>query len=277
MPLFQIMKPTAKSAMQWVAPDLTLVLLSIRSRRMIEKQARALELVGLARCLADALRSRIQTGPFSGVRLDVDALPVHVAPKFLGTYEDELHGCIEMAISRRPQLVLNVGCAEGYYAVGLATRLPDTIVYAFDADPKARRATVRNASLNGVAAQARVSGVVHARELETLLRLGRALVVMDCEGAEFELLDPKAAPSLARADIIVELHPHRCPAIEEKLTARFRSTHAVERIAQTSTQLKLTHARLPAIFHASDSHRAADERRTPDVSWLCLRAHGYCA
>jgi hypothetical protein len=268
------LKTLIKSGLQSLAPDLALVLLSIRSRRLIERQVRDLGLLGLGRCLAATSNSRVQSGPFAGMRLDLEALPVHGSPKLLGTYEDELHGCIEMAISRRPQLVLNVGCAEGYYAVGLATRLPGTIVYAFDADPKARRATARNASLNGVAAQVRVSGVVHASGLERLLRLGRALVVMDCEGAEFELLDPQAAPSLARADVIVELHPHRCPAIEEKLTARFRSTHALERIAQTSTQLKLTHAHLPAILHASDRHRVVDERRTPDVGWLCLRPHG---
>ena len=271
MRLRQATKNAAKSGMEWVAPDLTLVLLSIRSRRFIERQVRYLGLADLARHLADATGSRVQAGPFAGMRIDLEALPVHVAPKFMGTYEDELHEYIETAISRGPQVVVNVGCAEGYYAVGLASRLPHAIIYAFDADPKAGRATARNASLNGVAARVQVSGVVRSKELENLLRLGRALVVMDCEGAEFELLDPKSVPSLARADIIVELHPHRHAAIEETIVHRFRLTHAVERIAQSSTEAKLARAPSPAALGASDRQRAADERRSADVYWLFLR------
>ena len=269
--LRQRTKNAAKSGMEWAAPDLTLVLLSIRSRRFIERQTGDLGLVDLARRLADASGSRVQAGPFAGMRIDLDALPVHVSPKLLGTYEDELHECIETAISRGPQVVLNVGCAEGYYAVGLAIRLPGATVYAFDADPKSRRAVVRNASLNGVAARVHASGVVRATGLESLLRLGRALVVMDCEGAEFELLDLGATPSLARADIIVELHPHRHAAIEETVIDRFRPTHTVERVAQSSTEAKLARAPSLAALRASDSHRAADERRTLDICWLFLR------
>jgi hypothetical protein len=271
MRLRQSIKNAAKSGLERAAPDLTLVWLSIRSRRFIERQARDLGLTDLARRLADASGSRVQAGPFAGMRIDVEALPVHVTPKFLGTYEDELHECIETAISRGPQVVLNVGSAEGYYAVGLATRLPDAIIYAFDADPKAGRATIRNASLNGVAARVQVSGVVRPGGLEKLLRLGRPLVVMDCEGAEFELLDPKAAPSLVEADIIVELHPHRHAAIEETMVHRFRPTHTVERIAQSSTETKLARAASLAALDASDSYRAADERRSSDICWLFLR------
>ncbi len=257
--------------MERVASELTLVALSIRSRRLIEKQARDLGLADLARKLAKTSGSRVRSGPFTGMHLDFEALPVHVAPKFLGTYEDELHESIETAIARRPEIVLNVGCAEGYYAVGFATWLPGATVYAFDADPKARKATVRNASLNGVAAQVHVSGVVRAKRLENLLRLGRALVVMDCEGAEFELLDPKAAPSLAGAEIIVELHPHRHLAIEETMVDRFQIMHRLERIAQRATEAKLTRAPLAAALGASDGRRAADERRSLDVCWLYLR------
>jgi hypothetical protein len=57
------------------------------------------------------------------MRLDYESLPVHAAPKFLGTYERELYSVIERAIELAPRYVLNIGCAEGFYAVGLALRL----------------------------------------------------------------------------------------------------------------------------------------------------------
>ena len=34
-------------------------------------------------------------------------------PKLLGTYEQELHWCVENICSMKPGLILNVGAAEG--------------------------------------------------------------------------------------------------------------------------------------------------------------------
>lgn len=263
-------KRIVKSGMQRIAPDAALVCLSIRSRRLREAQAWRLGLVDLASRLADQTASMVQSGPFAGMLLDVGTMPVHVTPKLLGTYENELTESIDDTICRAPEIVINVGCAEGYYAVGFALRLSDATIYAFDADPKARKATIRNASLNGVDARVHVSGVVHARELEGLLQRGRALVLMDCEGAEFELLHPEATPSLASADIIVELHPHRRPTVEETIIARFCSTHMIERIVQRSIDAKL--ARAPSLLDVAERRAAVDERRSRDICWMFLRA-----
>lgn len=49
-------------------------------------------------------------------------------PNLVGSYESELHLQIEQLILERPQVVIDVGCAEGYYAVGLAQRLPDATI-----------------------------------------------------------------------------------------------------------------------------------------------------
>jgi hypothetical protein len=69
------------------------------------------------------------------MRLDYELFPVDASAKFLGTYEQELHGVIEKAMESHPKFVLNIGCAEGFYAVGLAIRLNDAQVFAADSDP----------------------------------------------------------------------------------------------------------------------------------------------
>jgi protein-L-isoaspartate O-methyltransferase len=56
------------------------------------------------------------------------------AAKLLGAYEHSLHDVLLKPVSRQPDPIINVGCAEGYYAVGLARLLPDATVYAFDID-----------------------------------------------------------------------------------------------------------------------------------------------
>src|SRR5262249_45805579 len=110
-------------------PGLALQFFSTRSRRMIECQVRQLGLDRLAREVSRVTGSRVATGPFAGMILDYECFPVHASPKFLGTYEQELHRAIERAIQLRPKYVLNVGCAEGFYAVGLALRLSDAQVF----------------------------------------------------------------------------------------------------------------------------------------------------
>ena len=52
-------------------------------------------------------------------------------PKLLCCYEAELHPAIERAAARNPQLIVTIGCAEGYYAVGMARVLLAARVHAF--------------------------------------------------------------------------------------------------------------------------------------------------
>ena len=83
--------------------------------------------------------TEVWSGPFKGM----DFLPqsthgCHIA-KLLGCYEQPLQPFIEQAIRAAYPVVLNIGCAEGYYAVGMARRMPATRVHAFDIDPAAQR------------------------------------------------------------------------------------------------------------------------------------------
>src|SRR5947207_8629242 len=74
----------------------------------------------------------IQAGPFAGMRYVAPATGRTILPKLLGSYETELHSIVEQVIAADHRVVINIGCAEGYYAVGLALRLPNSRVYAFD-------------------------------------------------------------------------------------------------------------------------------------------------
>src|SRR5271165_2199287 len=83
----------------------------------------------------------VQRGPFAGTAILQEKSwgnAGDLAAKLLGFYEEELHDAVEEAIAGNPDLVLNVGCAEGFYAVGLARRLPESRVIAFDIDQPAQ-------------------------------------------------------------------------------------------------------------------------------------------
>jgi hypothetical protein len=262
--LMGFFKKKAKAAAFSAFPKLALRVISIRSRRMIESQARQLGLDRLAREVSRATGNTVAAGPFAGMRLDYELFPVHASPKFLGTYEQELHRVIERAIQLRPKYVLNVGCAEGFYAVGLAIRLSDAQIFAADADPKALSATFKNADLNGVSSRVCAVGIVRSGQFSRYLKADASLLVMDCEGAEFNLLDPTNDPVLLRTNIVVEIHPEFGRASE--IIQRFACTHNVTEI---SPRIRT----IPDIpvdpIRRLDMLRAANELRGPQ-NWIFL-------
>ena len=94
-----------------------------RARRTLESRLRSV--------LDDP--ETVLSGPFKGMRYPLRSSGQGgLLPKLLGTYERELSPAIERLISDRPTLVVNVGAAEGYYAVGLALRAPQAQVIAFE-------------------------------------------------------------------------------------------------------------------------------------------------
>jgi hypothetical protein len=147
----------------------------------------------------------VQSGPFSGLTYPPEAaISRWSAPKLLGTYEMELHPVLSTISTRKYDCAIDIGSAEGYYAVGLARmlRIP---VFAYDPAPEERAYSARMAECNDVA------GLVHLADLftvETMRRFAgqRALVVCDCEGFEERLFQPETVELTRNWDIIIELH-----------------------------------------------------------------------
>lgn len=183
----------------------------------------------LANTLAARGRAEIAAGPFAGMRYPVPASEGGRAPRLLGAYEASLHPVIETVIARAYPQVLDIGCAEGYYAVGLARRMPGSIVHARDSDPRARALCADLARANGVEARIAIGPEVTHQDL-ALCASAPTFLLCDIEGAEAKLLDPARAPALTEADILVEVHEALRPGVFALLTQRFEPTHRVTRI-----------------------------------------------
>jgi hypothetical protein len=210
-------------------------------------------------------------GPLRGLDfLSQSAEGCHVA-KLLGCYEQPLQPHIEAAIEAAYPVVLNIGCAEGYYAVGMARRMPATAVMAWDLDPKAREVCTALAAKNGVTDRVRV-GDIFRREDFAAWAGQRVLVLCDIEGAEKDLLEPQAAPALAGMDLIVESHEVLLPGITKTLIERFSPTHAIT-LVEDDGQRRLDAA--PPWFMGLahlDQLLATWEWRSGPTPWLVMRA-----
>lgn len=166
----------------------------------------------------------VQGGPFSGLRYVSGQSWGWSVPNLTGSYESELHPELERLIEDRPRTVVDVGCAEGYYAVGLALRLPGATVHAFDLDERAQRLCQDMASLNDVSERVHVNAECTIDDLD---RLGgpSTLLILDCEGFELELLRPDLASALTETVILVEMHDFVDPTISATILDRFSNTH----------------------------------------------------
>lgn len=186
-------------------------------------------------------------------------------PKLVGSYEAELHASIERAIETGYTTVVDIGAAEGYYAVGLALRLPGARIFAFDSDDSARTLCSEMATLNGVADQLTILGSCDPESLSRVMTQD-ALVICDCEGYEYELLDPVKVPALRDADLIVEVHDFMDARITPTLIERFRSTHAISRHAPAPRDPE-NYSPLD-LFPAAERRLAVEERRTAHAGFL---------
>ena len=189
--------------------------------RRLQAAHRARRLAAVTRSFLSWHGLTVSGGPFAGLTYP-DASAISLIPKLLGIYERQLHGALEDAIRAEPDTIVNVGAADGYYAVGLARRCPGAAVHAFEADAGQRALLARVAAANGTELQ--IAGMATTDDLAALAGK-RALVVMDCDGCEGAMLQPG---SLGAATIIAELHDFFEPGIGDTITARFAATHEIE-------------------------------------------------
>lgn len=175
--------------------------------------------------------ARIWSGPFVGMEYVSEATEGALIPRLLGTYESELHPHLAAAIARGLDCVIDVGCAEGYYAVGLARIAPEITVYAYDIAENARLACADLAARNGVTERVIVGGEFAPDGFEAFAGQ-RALVMVDAEGAEVDILQPALSPALAGMSIIVETHDLYRPGAMATMIERFTPTHDIVRVDQ---------------------------------------------
>ena len=175
--------------------------------------------------------AKITGGPFKGMDYVSAATEGALIPRLIGTYESELHPHFAALAAQGVDCVIDVGCAEGYYAVGLARMLPDAIVHARDTDPKAREACTELAGKNGVADRVIVGGEFAPDGFEAFTGQ-RVLVLVDTEGAEVDILQPDLSPALAGMNIIVETHDIYRAGARATLVERFAPTHDIVTVFQ---------------------------------------------
>ncbi len=215
----------------------------------------------------------VASGPFKDMRYPrLQSAGSALLPKLLGSYESELHATLEELLANEYSAVVDVGCAEGYYAVGLGLRLRNASIYAFDTDSRARAACAEMAKLNGVDGRIHIGGMCDKNVLRSLPLGAGALIISDCEGYEAELFDDEIARFLARHSLIVETHDFIKIDISPRLRSIFSKTHRVRSVKSIDDIQKAHIYQYEQLgkFDTDERYLILSERRPAIMEWLIM-------
>lgn len=202
-------------------------------------------------------------GPFKGLKYVSSARGSSIGAKLLGTYEMELRQVVEQIIARGYRTIINIGAGEGYYAVGLAAKIPQAHVICFDADEQNQHQIHALATLNNVQDRLDIRGWCDDKTLaQALADRSDVLVVCDIEGGEVEVLQPAAVPALAQADVLVELHDIIRAGCSDAVRNAFQATHEIHRMESRPRTQDDFPPQVP--MERRQRLECMDERRGPD-------------
>ncbi len=275
-PIRRALDRLVQSPAGWRVLNQTVVrlgLATIKRRRYLETKTGPVDLGAAIQSLSP--ENVVLHGPFAGMRYpNLEARWSALFPKLLGSYERELHPWLEVASTRGYGSVVDIGCAEGYYAVGLALHWPAVSVHAFDIDPRARELCAAMARANGVDSRVHVAARCDADGLRRLELPSPSLIISDCEGFELDLFTEDLIVDLTQHDVLIELHDYFDVEISRTLKRRFSRTHDVESVFSVDDIQKVHTYDYPELDQWDLHTRRAllTELRPYVMEWIFCRA-----
>lgn len=221
--------------------------------------------------------STIRYGVFQGVKLDyynLDALcsdlSLFAVSKFTGQYEIEIESWVKDAIKQNYNKIINIGCSDGYYALGFAAKMPHSKIIAYEQNEVHRLRFEKNIALNSLH-NIDVHGFCDIDQFKAILDnvSENILLFLDIEGEEINFLDPNQFKNLKFCDIIVELHDFAYKDIEKIISSRFSNTHKIEIVGQIGRN-----PHFAELIDLSEPVKLPlfSEYRPPNMKWMRLKA-----
>lgn len=216
---------------------------------------------------------KVRHGAFKGMKYPaIDAVGSALFPKLLGSYESELAPILEQICACEYTEIVDVGCAEGYYGVGLAMQIPTATVYAFDTNAHAIDLCRQMAQLNGVAERLQTGAFCDAAKLLSLPITRKALIISDCEGYEKQLFNRQVAEQLRNHDFLIETHDVIDITISSSIRQSFEATHNIEVVQSVDDIKKAQTYDYPELagFDLKARRRLLREGRPAVMEWFWM-------
>jgi hypothetical protein len=170
----------------------------------------------------------IQSGPFANMKYINDSAGSAYLLKLIGSYEAVLNPKIELLKKADLDTIIDIGCAEGYYLVGLGIHNPKARLIGYDIDARALTLTKQLYTANNLQNKLDLIPSCTADSLQSDITDNTALIC-DAEGFEDKILNIQATPRLAHVKyLLLETHEQVVPHIVQKIEDMFAPTHTIE-------------------------------------------------
>ncbi len=219
----------------------------------------------------------IAFGPFKGMILSPNSWwsQKNMTAQILGTYESHIMEELEKR-RQKYRSFIDIGAADGYYAVGCIYSGFSERCFAFEISPKGRKTIYENAKINGCEEKVTILAEANYDDITDIVgNNSESLVLIDIEGSEFDFLSDKLLQVLKKSTIICELHPFLVNNGEEKLSCLLGRCHKyfdVTFLKRKAFEIPLT----DDLDHLPDDIRllAFSEGRRTSMQWILLEPKG---
>lgn len=212
----------------------------------------------------------IQHGPLKGFRLlESTSWGNDKAAKILGFYELEILS--DLAADVKDKYFVDLGAADGYYAVGFVAMGIACSAIAFEASDIGRDVLYQTALNANVAEKIKVHGIADEYFLYLVNSpLDETVFLVDIEGGEFDLFNRQNLYKLRNSILYIEIHDFDDIAKQryQQLLASAEEFFIVKEIKKMARD-PYSFAELVELDD-SDHWLACSEGRAPDAKWLKL-------
>ena len=190
----------------------------------------------------------------------------------LGLYEKEI---IEILLntSKERSVFIDIGAADGYYAVSSVKNYFFNRSYCFEIEQKGRSVIRQNSILNGVAEKVIIFGEANRKSLLKIPKadISNSVVLIDIEGFEFDFLDTNILNILKKSICIIELHDwffedgkKRLKELRKRASKNFKISEFKLRSRDTSNIKELD------LYSDNERWIICSEGRPRSMTWLRL-------
>ena len=222
----------------------------------------------------DILDGNVKYGPFKGLRLDRNTWwgKLDLGSQCLGLYEKEILNLIESTPAGHYSTFIDIGAADGYYAIGMLVSAKINKTICFELTEKGRAVIAENWKNNHSPGELTILGAANAESFATLKAddLSNAFVLVDVEGAEFDLLTDDVLHQLKACTIVIEIH-HWIDNFLDQYNAFLRNASRYFEL-ETIARVERETSNLPELRDFTDDSRLllTSERRPGMMRFLKL-------
>ena len=171
----------------------------------------------------DLCEGKVTQGPFQGLQLNRNTWwgKSDLGAQCLGVYEKEI---LDLISAQEPfDTFLDIGAADGYYAVGLLHSKMAKKAICFEISEEGQRAIKENWMINKNPGELEIYGEANEQSIASIASVlpEKTLVLVDIEGCEFHLLSQKVISLLDKCTLVIEIH-NWIDGFEDKYPALLR-------------------------------------------------------